>query len=78
MVQQLVNLFFAVIKTVKNLIKKTGIKGESIIGIGVDSQREAIVPLNAKGEKLMNSIIWLDKWTIPIAEDIKKYYHKKK
>lgn len=62
----------AVIKTVRNLIKKVRITGKSIIGIGVDSQREAVIPLNAHGEKLMNSIIWLDKRTIPIAEEMKK------
>lgn len=62
----------AVVKTVRNLIEKTRITGESILCVGVDSQREAVVPLDAEGKKLMNSIIWLDKRTIPIASEMRK------
>ncbi len=43
----------------------------SIVGIGVDSQREAFVPLDANGRKLMNSFTWLDKRTVRIAEEMR-------
>lgn len=61
----------AVVQTVRNLIKKTKITGSSVLCVGVDSQREAVVPLDAKGKKLMNSIIWLDKRTMSIAKEMK-------
>ncbi|MGD0330864.1 MAG: FGGY family carbohydrate kinase [Nitrososphaeria archaeon] len=62
----------AAVTNVRNVIKKTKIDSKSIVGIGADSQREAFVPLDAEGNKLWNSIIWLDKRTIPLAEEIKK------
>lgn len=42
-----------------------------VVGVSVDSQREAVVPLNSQGRKLMNSIIWLDQRAIPQQERIK-------
>lgn len=62
----------AVIKTVRDLIERKKTASKSIVCVGVDSQREAVVPLDAHGKKLMNSIIWLDKRTIQTAKDMKR------
>ncbi|HDI75260.1 MAG TPA: xylulokinase [Thermoprotei archaeon] len=52
-------------QAIKTLLKETGVKGEDIIGVSVDSQREAVVPLDKEGKVLYRSIIWLDNRTIP-------------
>jgi xylulokinase len=48
------------------------ISSERIIGIGLTSQREAFVPIDKAGEKLYNSIIWLDMRAIPQKDKIEK------
>jgi len=60
-----------VIKTVRDLIERKKITSKSVICVAVDSQREAVVPLDAHGKKLFNSIIWLDKRTIDTAKEIR-------
>lgn len=62
----------AVIDTIQTVIKRADLNGDEILGIGIDSQREAVVPIDSKGEKLWNSIIWLDRRTLTQAENIKK------
>lgn len=59
-------------KAIKDVIKASGIKREDIVGVSVDSQREAVVPLDRNGKKLLNGIIWLDQRAIPQQEKIKK------
>ena len=61
----------AVITTIKEVLKKAKISKKEIVGIGIDSQREAVVPLDGEGRKLANSIIWLDKRTLPQVEKIR-------
>lgn len=62
----------AAVQTVREALSKARISGKEIVGIGVDSQREAVVPLDSEGRKLADSIIWLDRRTIPQAEKIKR------
>ncbi len=45
---------------------------EDVIAIGLTSQREAFVPLDKKGNKLYNSIIWLDLRALPQENKIKE------
>jgi xylulokinase len=61
----------AALTNVRQLIERKKVDARSIVGIGVDSQREAFVPLDAAGRKLMNSFTWLDRRVIPIAEEMK-------
>jgi xylulokinase len=60
------------VKTVKDVLNIAKVKGDDVIGVSVDSQREAVVPLNSQGCKLTNSIIWLDQRAMPQQEKIKK------
>jgi len=60
----------AAVETMKKSLKKAGIREKEIAGLAVDSQREAVVPINKKGEELYNSIIWLDNRTVPQARRI--------
>ena len=61
-----------VVENIQAVLKKACLNGEEILGIGVDSQREAVVPIDKEGKKLWNSIIWLDKRTLAQADRIKK------
>jgi len=57
--------------TIRESLKKANIRTEEIVGLSVDSQREAVVPIGKDGKELYNSIIWLDNRTGPQAEEIK-------
>ncbi|RJS93935.1 xylulokinase [Candidatus Bathyarchaeota archaeon] len=61
----------AAVETIRESIKKAGIKEDEIVGVSVDSQREAVVPISKEGKELYNSIIWLDGRTRLQAERIK-------
>lgn len=58
-------------KAIKDTVKAANARSEDIVGVSVDSQREAVVPLDNSGNKLLNSIIWLDQRAIPQQEKIK-------
>jgi len=58
--------------TIRESLKKADIRADEILGLSVDSQREAVVPIGKDGKELYNSIIWLDNRTGPQAEEIKR------
>ena len=62
----------AAAETIKESIRKAGIRSEEIIGLAVDSQREAVVPIGEDGKELYNSIIWLDGRTRIQTEEIRR------
>ena len=68
----------AVTETIRESVRKAGIEGEEILGLAVDSQREAVVPIGENGEELYNSIIWLDGRTGPQTEEIRKSISEEK
>jgi glycerol kinase len=54
------------------LISEHSIKPSSIIAIGITNQRETTVVWNKEtGEPIYNAIVWQDKRTAPICEDLK-------
>ncbi|MBS7657402.1 xylulokinase, partial [Candidatus Bathyarchaeota archaeon] len=68
----------AALKTIQESLKKAHIQNGEIAGLSVTSQREAIVPINKKGEELYNSIIWLDGRTISQAQKIRELLSEQK
>lgn len=62
--------------TLKQVTSK--IPSDRIVGVGLTSQREAFVPLNKAGEKLYNSIIWLDMRTVAQKDEIEKLISPRK
>src|SRR5688572_6707014 len=55
------------------LISDKKLEPSSIQGIGITNQRETTVVWNRKtGEPVHNAIVWQDKRTAPICEDLKK------
>jgi xylulokinase len=63
---------------IKAVLKMIGNYPEKILGIGIDSQREAPILLDCKGKKLANSIIWLDQRAIPQAKRIASLVSRKR
>ena len=53
----------AVIKTIKTVIEKSGVKGEDIKGIGLSGQMHGLVMLDKDNKVLRPSIIWCDQRT---------------
>jgi xylulokinase len=62
----------AAAESIRESLRKAGIKGDEIAGLAVDSQREAVVPIGEDGRELYNSIIWLDGRTRPQVEKIRE------
>jgi glycerol kinase len=55
------------------LISKNQLRGKDIAAIGITNQRETTVVWNKKtGEPIMNAIVWQDKRTADICEEMKK------
>ncbi len=58
--------------TFKNLIQDNNIDVNAIAGIGITNQRETTVAWNkTTGKAIYNAIVWQDKRTAPICEELK-------
>lgn len=61
------------ISTLKKVIKKANIKVDEIVGLGITNQRETTVVWNKNtGKPIYNAIVWQDKRTADICENLKK------
>jgi glycerol kinase len=57
--------------TIRNVLKKSGIKAEQIAGIGITNQRETTVVWDKKtGKPIHNAIVWQDRRTASICDTI--------
>jgi len=63
-------------RVIKQVLASTKSTGEEIIGIGVDSQRRSVVPLDSMGQELMNSIVWLDRRAEHQFREIEKRFSR--
>ncbi|MBR1737988.1 MAG: xylulokinase [Firmicutes bacterium] len=61
--QEAKDWYDAVIKTIKGVIEKSGVKGEDIKGIGLSGQMHGLVMLDEDNNVLRRSIIWCDQRT---------------
>ncbi len=58
--------------TVKEVLREQGIDAGSIAAIGITNQRETAIVWDRKsGEPLYNAIVWQDKRTAPLCEELK-------
>ena len=62
----------AVVSTTRFLMK--GREDAAIIGIGLSSQRETIVPVDRQGNKLADAILWMDRRTAKEAQDLASHF----
>ena len=59
-------------ETLEQLIKKNGVKADELAGIGITNQRETTVVWDKNtGEPIYNAIVWQDKRTAKICEELK-------
>lgn len=57
--------------TIRNVLKKAGLKAEQIAGIGITNQRETTVVWDKKtGKPIHNAIVWQDRRTASICDTI--------
>ena len=49
------------VEGIKELIRKSSVKSDDIVGMGIASQIDGVVPIDGKGEPLRNAIIWMDR-----------------
>jgi len=58
--------------TVRKALERAGARASEVIAIGITNQRETTVVWNKKtGKAIYNAIVWQDKRTAPICEDLK-------
>lgn len=62
----------AAAEAVRLTLKGCGIDPRDIEGVGLDSQREAVVLVGRDGKSVSNSIIWLDRRALGKVEEIKE------
>lgn len=62
----------AVVSTTRSLME--GRENSRILGIGLSSQRETIVPVDRQGNKLEDAILWMDRRTAKEAEDLASHF----
>ncbi|MFY9242048.1 MAG: glycerol kinase GlpK [Polaribacter sp.] len=61
------------LSTLKKVIKKANIKVNEIVGLGITNQRETTVIWNKNtGKPIYNAIVWQDKRTADICENLKE------
>ena len=61
------------LKVTRNVIKKCNSSNTKILTIGITNQRETAVAWNKKtGEPIYNAIVWQDRRTKDICENLKK------
>ena len=61
------------LKAIKEVLKKTKISANRIHSLGITNQRETTVIWNKKtGEPVYNAIVWQDRRTAEICNDLKK------
>ena len=61
------------LSTFKQALKKAKISAKEIVSIGITNQRETTVVWDRKsGKPIYNAIVWLDKRTASICDDLKK------
>ncbi len=61
------------LSTFKKVIEKAGILPQEIVGIGITNQRETTIVWNKNtGKPVYNAIVWQDKRTANICENLKK------
>ena len=59
-------------ETLEQLIKKNGVKANEVAGIGITNQRETTVVWDKNtGKPIYNAIVWQDKRTAKICEELK-------
>src|SRR6266487_2069664 len=65
-------IFSSQLEVLTRLISKNKVEASSIKAIGITNQRETTIIWNKKtGEPIYNAIVWQDKRTAPICEELK-------
>jgi xylulokinase len=62
----------ATIKSIRKVIRKTGIRGDQVKGIGLSGQMHGLVILDDKGDVLRPAILWNDQRTGPQCDAIRE------
>jgi xylulokinase len=68
----------AVVKTIRNCVKKAKISKDDIVGLSVVSHQEAYIPLDERGNELGNGILWIDQRIAEQLREIRKLISSKK
>ena len=71
-------IWSSVLFVCNDVIKKAGITGNDIVSIGISNQRETTIIWNKKtGKPLYNAIVWQDRRTLSICDELKANNYEK-
>lgn len=62
----------SVCASIRLMFSETGINAKQIVGIGIDGQSGAMIPVNKSGTVLRNAMLWLDRRSEPQYEMLKQ------
>ena len=62
----------ASVKTIREVLEKSGAEKKGIAGIAVSSQGETLIVLDENGMPLRNAIVWIDNRAVSQAEQLQK------
>ncbi len=51
-------------------------KGERVDAVALTSQRSSVIPVDEKGNHLHNALMWQDKRTVPICQEMEPYHRE--
>lgn len=68
----------ACVKTLSDVVSKSGVEKQDITGIGISGQMHGLVMLDEKGDVLRNSIIWCDGRTVEECKEITEIIGEKR
>ncbi|EKF17556.1 glycerol kinase GlpK [Nitratireductor pacificus] len=67
------DIWKSVIATVRAALRKAGLKGGDIAALGITNQRETVIVWERDtGRPIHNAIVWQDRRTAPLCENLKK------
>lgn len=70
------DIWKSVEKSVTKVLQKNNIQAQQISSIGITNQRETTCAYDKKGNPLANAIVWQDRRTSAICNDLKEEYKK--
>lgn len=60
----------AVCHAIQEMLEKSGVKPEEIVGVGIDGQSWSAIPVDKEGNVLTNTPIWMDTRAADICEEL--------
>jgi xylulokinase len=62
----------ACVQGIREVLAKSGVKASDVAAVGITTQGETFIPMDAHGRELRDAIVWLDGRAVEEAEELKR------